>query len=159
MLYSQVKASDCTTSVVKCSRSVSVRALCLCRVPTATSGTAGIQRQSVRYPQVREYFFLFRISLYHIVNSVCYSHALVSGPPLERPVSDGGLFSGQLLMMWSAVCSGSPHSHAALSASPHFFMDDLSRPTPVCRLFYFRVVHCFVLRSSYVAPSSWCDMW
>ena len=38
-------------------------------------------------------------------------------------------------MMWSAVCSGSPHSHAALSASPHFFMEALYRPTPVRSLF------------------------
>ena len=34
-------------------------------------------------------------------------------------------------MMWSAVCSGSPHSHAELSASPHFFMAARYRPTPV----------------------------
>ena len=57
-----------------------------------------------------------------IVNSVCWSHALVNGPTSKRPASDGGLCIGQLLMMWSAVCSGSPHSHAALSASPHFFI-------------------------------------
>ena len=41
----------------------------------------------------------------------------------KRPASDGGRCSGQLLMMWAAVCSGSPHSHAALSASPHFVID------------------------------------
>ena len=63
-------------------------------------------------------FFFFRVSSYDIVNSVCWSHALVNGPTSKRPASDGGLYSGQLLMMWSAVCSGSPHSHAALSASP-----------------------------------------
>ena len=60
---------------------------------------------------------------YHIVNSVCWSHALVNGPTSKRPASDGGLCSGQMLMMWSAVCSG---SHAALSASPHFSMDLLA---------------------------------
>ena len=79
-----------------------------------------------------------------IVNSVCWSHALVNGPTSKMPASDGGLCSGQLLMMWSAVCSGLPHSHAALSASPHFFMDALYRPTPVRSRF--RVVHCFRLR-------------
>ena len=44
-----------------------------------------------------------RISSYYIVNSVCWSHALVNGPTSKRPASDGGLCSGQLLMMWSAV--------------------------------------------------------
>ena len=65
--------------------------------------------------------FFFRVSSDQIVNSVCWSHALVNGPTSKMPASDGG----QLLMMWSAVCSGSPQSHAALSASPHFFMDAL----------------------------------
>ena len=74
------------------------------------------------------FFFFFRISSSHIFNSVCWSHALVNGPTSKRPASDGGRCSGQLLlMMWSAVCSGSPHSHAALPASPHFFME--ARPT------------------------------
>ena len=41
----------------------------------------------------------FFISSYHIVNSLCCSHALVSGPTSKRPASDGGLCSGQLLMM------------------------------------------------------------
>ena len=90
--------------------------------------------------------FFFRISSSHIVNSVCWSHALVNGPTSNRQASDGGRCSGQLLMMWSAVCSGSPHSHDALSASPHFFMDVLNRPTPVRSLF--RVVQSFRLRSS-----------
>ena len=66
---------------------------------------------------------------------------MVNGPTSKRPASDGGLCSGQLFMMWSAVCSGSPYSHAALSSSPHFFMDALYRPTPVRSLF--RVVQCF----------------
>ena len=60
---------------------------------------------------------------------------MVNGPTSKRPDSDGGLCIGQLLIMWSAVCSGSPHSHAALSASPHFFVDALYRPTPVHSLF------------------------
>ena len=55
-----------------------------------------------------------------IFNSVCCIHALVCGPTSKRPASDGGLCSGQLLMMWSAVCSGSPHSHAALSPVPTY---------------------------------------
>ena len=96
--------------------------------------------------------FFFRISSYHIVNSVCCSHVLVNCSTSKRPVLDCGLLcSGQLLMMWSAICSGSPHSHAALSASPHFFMEALYRPTPVRSLF--RVVHCFRLRSSPLTPS------
>ena len=98
----------------------------------------------------------FRVSSYYIVNSVCWSHALVNSPTSKRPASDGGLCSGQLLMMWSAVCSGSPHSHAALSASPHFFMDALYRPTPVRSLF--RVVQCFRRRSSPLTPSPGSDM-
>ena len=96
-------------------------------------------------------FFFFRMSSYHIVNSVCWIHTLVNGPTSKRPASDGGRCSGQLLMMWSAVCSGSPHSHAALSASPHFFMDALYQPTSVCSLF--RVVQCFRLRSSPLTPT------
>ena len=92
-----------------------------------------------------------------IVNSVCWSHALVNGPTSKRPASDGGLCSGQLLMMWSAVCSGSPHSHAALSASPHFFMDALYRPTAVRSLC--RVVQCFRRRSSPLTPSPGSDRW
>ena len=48
---------------------------------------------------------------------MCWSHALVCGLTSKRPSSDGGVCSGQLLMMWSAVCSGSQQSHAALSAS------------------------------------------
>ena len=69
--------------------------------------------------------FFFRISSSRIFNSVCWSHALVNGPTSKRPASDSGRCSGQLLVMWSAVCAGSPHSHAALSASPHFFMEAL----------------------------------
>ena len=67
--------------------------------------------------------FFLRISSSHIINSVCWSHALVNGPTSTKPASHGGRCSGQLLMMWSAVCSGSPHSHAEQSASRHFFMD------------------------------------
>ena len=91
-------------------------------------------------------FAFFRIYSYHIVNSVCCA-----------PASDGGLCSGQLWMMWSAVCSGSTHSRAALSASPHFFMDALYRPTSVRSLF--RVVQCFRLRSSPLTPSRGSDTW
>ena len=98
-----------------------------------------------------DFFILFRVSSYQIVNSVCWSHALVNGPTSKRPASDGGLCSGQLLMMCSAVCSGSPHWRAALAASPYFFMDALYRPTPVRSLF--RVVQCFRLRSSPLTPS------
>ena len=105
----------------------------------------------------RYVFFFYRISSSHIFNSVCWSHALVNGQTSKRPASDGGQCSGQLLMMWSAVCSGSPHSHAALSASPHFFMEALYRPTPVRSLF--RVVQCFRLSSSPLTPSSGSDTW
>ena len=40
--------------------------------------------------------------VYHrliIVNSVCWSHALVNGPTSKRPASDGGLCSGQRIMV------------------------------------------------------------
>ena len=79
------------------------------------------------------------------------SHALVNSPTSKRPASDGGRCRGQLLMMWSAVCSGSPHSHAALSTSPHFFMDALYRSIPFRCLF--RVVQSFRFRSSPLMPS------
>ena len=91
------------------------------------------------------------------ITSVCWSHALASGPTSKMPASDGGRCSGQLLVMWSAVCSGSPHSHAALSASPHFFMEALYRPTPVRSLF--RVVQCFRLSYSPLTPSPRSDTW
>ncbi|KAL7826962.1 hypothetical protein AOLI_G00321710 [Acnodon oligacanthus] len=65
-----------------------------------------------------------------MANSVPCSHALVSGPKSKRPASEGGLYLGQPVIMCSAVCSGSPHSHAALSDRPHFFSDDLKQPTP-----------------------------
>ena len=103
------------------------------------------------------FFFFFRVSSYQIVNSVCWSHALVIGPTSKRPASDGSVCSGQLLMMWSVVCSGSPRSHTALSASPHFFMDALYRPTPVRSLF--RVIQCFRLRSSPLTPYPGSDTW
>ena len=93
------------------------------------------------------------ISLTQSVGAMLWSMAQLRRGPLWVVV----LFSGQLLMMWSAVCSGSPHSHAALSASPHFFMDALYRPTPVCSLF--RVVQCFRRRSSPLTPSPGSDMW
>ena len=67
----------------------------------------------------------------HIVNSVCWSHALVKGPTSKR--------------------------RAALSSIPHFFMDALYRPTPVRSLF--RVVQCFRLRSSPLMPSTGSDTW
>ena len=44
--------------------------------------------------------------IYHriiIVNSVCWSHALVNGPTSKRPASGGGGCSGQLLMMCQYV--------------------------------------------------------
>ena len=101
--------------------------------------------------------FFYRISSSHIFNSVCWSHALVNGPTSKSPASDGGRCSGQLLMMWSAVCSGSPHSHVARSASPHFFVEALYRPTSVRSLF--RVVQCFRLSSSPLTPSPGSDTW
>ena len=103
------------------------------------------------------FFFFFRISSYHNINSVCWSHALFNDPTSKSPSSDYGVCSEELLMMWSAVCSGSPHSHAALSASSHFFMEALYRPTPVRSLF--RVVQCFRLRSSPLAPYPRFDTW
>ena len=56
--------------------------------------------------------------VYHsqMSNSVSSSHALVSGLSWKRPASEGGLYRGQVLIICSADCSGSPHSHAALSA-------------------------------------------
>ena len=98
-------------------------------------------------------FFFFRVSSYQIrsltrsVGAMLWSMARLRRCQL--------LCNGQLLMMWSAVCYGSPHSHAALSANPHFFMDALYRPTPVRSRF--RVVHCFRLRSSLLTPSPGSD--
>ena len=106
---------------------------------TDTKGTVQFNGSSLEPLEIHEgvkqgrVFFLFRVSSYQIVNSVCWSHALVNGSTSKTPASDGGLCRGQLLMMWSAICSGSPHSHGALSASPHYFMDTLYRPTHRCQ--------------------------
>ena len=88
---------------------------------------------------------------------VSCSHALVSGPTRKRPSSEGGLCRGQAVMMWLAVCSGSPHSHAGLSVRPHFFIGALKQPTPVRRRF--RRVHCRRGRSSPSAPSPGSRIW
>ena len=101
--------------------------------------------------------FSSMLSSSHIVNSVCWGHALVNDPTSKRPASDRGQCSEQMLMIWSAVCTGSPHPHAALSASHHFFMDALYLPTPVRS--QFRVVRCFRLRSAPLTPSPGCDTW
>ena len=93
----------------------------------------------------------------HMSSSVSQSHAIVSGPTRKRPSSEGGLYKGQVVMMCSAVCSGSPHSHPALSARPHLFMDALNRPTPVRRRF--SSVHCRRGRSSPWTPSPGSRMW
>ena len=136
-------------------------------IATTTRNSQNNQQSDVLYlvgpPQVKfepaKYLLLLSYIMVssHIVNSVCWSHALVKGPTSKRPASDGGRCSGQILMMWSAVCSGSPHSHAPLPASPHFVMDALYRPTPVRSLF--RVVQCFRLRSSPSTPSPGSDTW
>ena len=102
------------------------------------------------------FFFFVRVSSYQIVNSVCWSHAMANGPHFEE--ARFGWWS----MNWAAVddvvsCLFCSHSHAALSASPHFFMDALYRPTPVRSLF--RVVQCFKLRSSPLTPSPGSDTW
>ena len=58
-------------------------------------------RDKIRWPSLllllRSYNIIIVSS--HIVNSVCWSHALVKGPTSKRPASDGGRFSGQLLKM------------------------------------------------------------
>ena len=97
------------------------------------------------------------VYLRHMSSSVLESHALVSGPTWKRPVSEGGLYRGQVVMMCSAVCSGSPHSHTALSARPHFFMGVLKRPTLVRRRF--SRVHCRRGRCSPSTPSPGSRMW
>ena len=40
-------------------------------------------------------------------------------------------------MMWSAVCSEAPHSQFGEGATPHLYMDECNRPTPVRRRFSF----------------------
>ena len=89
--------------------------------------------------------------VYHqMTNSVSCSHALVSGPRSKRPASEGGLYKGQPVIMCSAVCSISPHSHAELLDKPHFLIHDLKRPTPQRRRF--RDVHWWRGRSSPFTP-------
>ena len=40
-------------------------------------------------------------------------------------------------MMWSVVCSEAPHSQFGEGATPHLYMDEWNRPTPVRRRFSF----------------------
>ena len=47
--------------------------------------------------------------VYHRIRSLTQSVGAMLWSTLKRPASDGGLYNGQLLMMWSAACSGSPH--------------------------------------------------
>ena len=78
-------------------------------------------------------------------SSVSSIHVLVALSTSISPLSRvGGLNIWQSLMMWSAVCSGAPHSQLALSARPHARIDDLNLPTPVRQRFSIvhSIVHC-----------------
>ena len=119
-------------------------------------------------------FFFFCISSSHIVNSVCWSHALVNCPTSKRPASDGGLCSGQLLMMWAALSVLARHTHMP-HCPPHscnfisvwslpemsavwqtsWMLWSLYRPTHVRSLF--RVVQCFRLRSYPLTLVHWSE--
>ena len=57
------------------------------------------------------YFFFFHVSSYQIVNSVCWSHSMANGPNFEEDrFGWWSMYSiGQLLIMWSAICS--VHTH------------------------------------------------
>ena len=46
------------------------------------------------------------------------SHALISSPTSKRTASEGGQYRGKPVIICSAVCTGSMHSHAVLSAKP-----------------------------------------
>ena len=84
--------------VQKCSQwfyiTICVEYCNLCIVHTRVRHSL-VSAQSVRL--LVSYIIIIIIII--IVNSVCWSHALVCGPNSKRPSSDGGLCSGQLLMM------------------------------------------------------------
>ena len=81
------------------------------------------------------------VFVHHSCSSVSRSQVLVALSTSISPISTVvGLNIWQSLMMWSAVCSGAPHSQLALSARPHARVDDLNWPTPVRKRF--SIVHC-----------------
>ena len=69
-----------------------------------------------------------------MLSSVEASQDLVPSSRLIRPCSPfGGLWWGQSSMMWSTVCSSTPHSQAEVDLRPHFFINAPNLPTPVRR--------------------------
>lgn len=84
-----------------------------------------------------------------MASSVSCSHALVCDPTSKRSASDGGLFSGQPMMMWRSV-QARRHSLAALPARPHVYREDWKRPASVHRRL--SQVHCGRGRSSSLTP-------
>ena len=88
----------------------------------------------------------------------CRSHSTVAGHGLVRFVWDprGGPSLVHSSRMWSAVCSGAPHRHAAEELRPQRYMLAAKRPTPVRRRL--RVTHSLQGRSSpggMVLPVGW----
>ena len=102
-------------------------------------------------------FFFFRISSYHNINSVCWSHALFNDPTSKSPSSDDGVCSWAAVddvvrcLFWLTTLT------CCTVRQSHFFVDALYRQTPVPRLF--RVVQCFRLSSSPLAPYPGSDTW
>ena len=83
--------------------------------------------------------YIYILSSYHIVNSVCCSHDLVSGPTPKRPALDDGLCIGKLCRWWCDRPSVlARHTH--MLHCPHFFID-IYWPTTVCSMV--RVVQSF----------------
>lgn len=72
-------------------------------------------------------------------------HAMPS-PTWKRRPFEGSLYRGPEVMIWSAVYSGWPHPHTALSARPHFLMDDMNWRR-------FSSVHCKCCRCSPWTPT------
>ena len=101
--------------------------------------------------QLHDMSFFLRMSSGQMLSSVEASQDLVPSSRLIRPCSPfGGLWWGQSSMMWSTVCSSTPHSQAEVDLRPHFFINAPNLPTPVRRRL--NVVHCLRGRSW---PGTW----
>ena len=74
----------------------------------------------------------------YMLTALVLSQRRVSSSRTNRPcIPFGARYRGHVEMMWSAVYSEAPHSQFGEGATPHWYMDEWNRPTPVHRRFSF----------------------
>ena len=60
-------------------------------------------------------------------------HRVSSSKTVRPRASCGAQCMGSVIRMWSAVCSGAPHSQFGEGARPYLCIDECNHPTPVRR--------------------------